>query len=140
MKGSIYADQLVGVPPQEVFGHIALHTLGSYAAPIMCLAIVLACLTTAVVLASLFADFLHKDVFQDKLKHSYCLILTLLIAFGMSTLQFSGIMNFLGPLISMIYPALIMLTIVNIAHKMWGVKNSHWPTTLTLVAKICSAL
>ena len=139
LLGSIYAPELKGIAPQEVFGFIALKTLGVYAAPCMCLAIVLACLTTAVVLASLFADFLHKELSQEKVGHRLSLGVTLLVAFAMSTLKFSGIMNFLGPLISMIYPALIMLTIVNISHRLWGLKNSHWPTTLTLVAKICSA-
>jgi branched-chain amino acid:cation transporter, LIVCS family len=140
LLGSIYAPELKEIAPQEVFGFIALKTLGAYAAPCMCLAIVLACLTTAVVLASLFADFLHKELSQEKVGHRLSLGITLLIAFAMSTLKFSGIMNFLGPLISMIYPALIMLTLVNITHRIWGLKNSHWPTTLTLVAKICSAL
>ena len=139
LLGSIYASELTTVAPQEIFGFIALKTLGSFAAPCMCIAIVLACLTTAVVLASLFADFLSKDLSKGKIGGKMSLVITLLIAFGMTLLKFSGIMNFLGPLIAMIYPALIMLTVVNIAHRMWGLKNSHWPTTLTLVAKICSA-
>ncbi len=119
---------------------IALKTLGPLAAPCMCIAVVLACLTTAVVLTSLFADFLRKDLLREKVGNKTSLILTLLLAFLVSTLEFSGIMMFLGPLVEMIYPALIMLTVVNIFHKTWGLKNSHWPTTLTLALKICSAV
>lgn len=145
LLGSIYAPKLGTIAPQELFGYVALQTLGTYAAPIMCIAVVLACLTTAVVLAALFAEFLQKDISREKVGSKTSLIVTLGIAFFMSTLNFSGIMGFLGPLVGMIYPALIVLTFVNIAHRLWGFKNTHWPTTLTLaakalVSKIASAL
>ncbi len=138
LLGSIYSTELSQVSPQEMFGYIALKTLGPLAAPCMCIAVVLACLTTAVILAALFAEFLRKDVLVEKIGNKTSLVITLFIAFVISTLQFSGIMSFLGPVIEMIYPALIMLAIVNVVHRTWGLKNSHWPTTLTLIAKICS--
>ena len=137
LLGSIYASELASVPPQEIFGFVAYKTLGSLAAPGMCIAVVLACLTTGVVLTALFADFLRKDILREKIGNKTSLGITLFIAFLVSTLKFSGIMVFLGPLVATIYPALIVLTIVNIVHRLWGVKNSHWPTTLTLAAKIC---
>jgi len=138
--GTIYAPQLASIQPQEIFGYVAFQTLGSLAAPCMCIAVVLACLTTAVVLAALFADFLRKDVLQNKIGNKVALFITMVIAFFMSTLKFSGIMMILGPVVEIVYPALIMLTIVNIIHKLWGLKNSHWPTTLTLAVKIYSVL
>jgi LIVCS family branched-chain amino acid:cation transporter len=138
--GSIYAPELAQIQPQEMFGYVAFQTLGSYAAPCMCIAVVLACLTTAVVLSALFADFLRKDILQNKIGNKTALGITMILAFFMSTLKFSGIMMILGPVVEVIYPALIMLTIVNVIHKLWGLKNSHWPTTLTLAAKIYSLL
>jgi LIVCS family branched-chain amino acid:cation transporter len=140
LLGSIYAPELASVAPQEMFGYIALKTLGPLAAPCMCIAVVLACLTTAVILAALFAEFLRKDICKEKMGNKTSLVVTLLIAFVISTLQFSGIMSFLGPVIEMIYPALIMLAIVNVVHRTWGFKNTHWPTTLTLAAKFFSGL
>ena len=140
LLGSIYSPELASVAPQEMFGYIALKTLGPLAAPCMCIAVVLACLTTAVILAALFAEFLRKDICKEKIGNKTSLAITLLIAFVISTLQFSGIMRFLGPVIEMIYPALIMLAIVNVVHRTWGFKNSHWPTTLTLAAKFFSGL
>jgi branched-chain amino acid:cation transporter, LIVCS family len=134
--GSIYAPHLSSIQPHEFLGYIAFQTLGPFAAPCMCIAVVLACLTTAVVLATLFADFLRKDLLRNKIGNKVSLAITMVLAFFMSTLKFSGIMMILGPVVELIYPALIMLTIVNIIHKLWGVKNSHWPTTLTLAAKI----
>jgi LIVCS family branched-chain amino acid:cation transporter len=131
-----YAPLLANTHPKEMLGKIAMAALGPLAAPCVCLAVVLACLTTAIVLTSLFADFLRKEVTQNKMNHNLSLLITLGIGFTVSTLDFAGIARFIGPILETAYPALIMLTIVNVAHKLWGFKHSHWPVTLTFAAKI----
>lgn len=136
--GWIYSPLLLGKPPQEMLGLIAMESLGSMAAPCLCLAVVFACLTTAIVLASLFADFLRHEVAQEKIGNKLALFMTLAIGFFVSTLEFAGIAKFLGPILETIYPALITLTVVNIACKFLKVKASHWPFTLTIVAKLCN--
>ena len=116
---------------------IAIESLGTIAAPCVCLAVLFACLTTAIVLASLFADFLRSEVTKDKIGNKQALLITLGIGFVVSTFDFAGIARFLGPVLEAVYPALIALTLVNIANKFFGVKSSHWPFTLTLAAKLC---
>lgn len=138
--GNTYASSLVGVPPQDMLGHIAMKTLGSAATPCLCLVVVLACFTTAIVLASLFADFLKKEVFCDKVGSRVSLLITLAIGFAVSAQGFNGIARFLGPVLDIIYPALISLTLVNIAHHFFGLKRSHWPVTLTFIARLCFAI
>lgn len=137
MLGWVYSPVLVGHPPQEMLGRIAMEALGSFAAPCVCVVVILACLTTAIVLTSLFADFLRKEVTKEKIGSKTALLVTLGIGFAVSTLEFSGIARFIGPILEATYPALIVLTVVNIAHKLLGVKSSHWPVTLTLAAKLC---
>lgn len=135
--GSMYATSLESVPPQEMLGVVAGQVLGKYSAPIMCLTVVLACFTTAVVLASLFSDFLEKEVACHKISPFVAMGVTLLIAFSISTLEFSGIARFLAPILETLYPALIVLTVINICAKLWGTKNHRWPVVMTFVAK-CS--
>lgn len=137
MLGSIYSPFLANTPPQEMLGVIATQSLGSMAAPCMCLAVVFACLTTAIVLTSLFADFLRQEVTQNKIGNKASLLITLGIGFFVSTFDFAGIAKFIGPLLEAIYPALIALTVVNIVTKFLGMKATHWPFTLTLAAKLC---
>lgn len=137
LLGWIYSPFLTETPPQEMLGMIALKSLGPMAAPFVCLAVLFACLTTAIVLASLFADFLRHEVAQEKIGRKQALITTLAIGFIVSTFDFAGISRFLGPVLEAVYPALITLTIVNIASKYYGIKASHWPFTLTLAAKLC---
>lgn len=136
MLGWLYAPVLIDTPPQEMFGKIAMESLGSMAAPCVCLAVILACLTTAIALTSLFADFLKNEVAQDKIGNKMALLITLAIAFLVSNLDFGGIANFLGPILEAIYPALITLTVINIVCKLYGAKSTHWPFTLTLVTKL----
>lgn len=136
--GALYGPSLEGVPPQEMLGTIASKTLGSFSAPIVCITVVLACFTTAIVLASLFASFLFKEVFQGKVSENQSMLITLLIAFAISTLEFAGIARFIGPILECLYPALIVLTMINIANKLWGMKQRRWPVALTLLAKLCT--
>lgn len=137
LLGWIYSPLLSHIPPQEMLGVIAMESLGTIAAPCVCLAVLFACLTTAIVLASLFADFLRSEVTKDKIGNKQALLITLGIGFVVSTFDFAGIARFLGPVLETIYPALIALTLVNIANKLFGMRSSHWPFTLTLVAKLC---
>lgn len=137
LLGWLYAPVLSSTPPQEMFGRIALESLGSMAAPCVCLAVIFACLTTAIALTSLFAEFLRSEVAQEKIGNKMSLLVTLGIAFFVSNLEFSGIASFLAPILETMYPALITLTVINIACKIYGIKSSHWPFTLTLLTKLC---
>lgn len=137
LLGWLYAPVLTDTPPQEMFGRIALESLGSMAAPCVCMAVVFACLTTGIALTSLFADFLRAEVAQGKIGNQLALLITLCIAFFVSNLEFSGIANFLAPILETMYPALITLTVINIFCKLYGVRSTHWPFTVTLVTKLC---
>ncbi|MBI3508595.1 MAG: branched-chain amino acid transport system II carrier protein [Chlamydiia bacterium] len=139
LLGAMYAPMLHQVPPQEMFGFIAQKALGSAAVPIVCTAVILACMTTAVVLTSLFADFFRKEVVKDKISPSLSLVITLGIACLVSTLEFSGIAKILGPLMEIMYPALITLTLCNIAFKLWGWKQLKMPTAIAVVLKLISS-
>lgn len=121
LLGSSYAHVLDGKSPQELFGVIAVHSLGSYAAPVVCVAVVFACLTTALVLTTLFADFLTKEIGKERIGRTSSLIITLIIGFLISTLDFVGISNFLGPILEMIYPILIFITLWNL-----GIQCREW--------------
>jgi len=118
LLGWIYSPMLLNKPPQEMLGIIAMESLGSFAAPVVAVAVIFACLTTAIVLTSLFADFLRKEISRERLQNSHALLITLLIGFSISTLQFSGIAKFLGPILEATYPALIALTMFNIGKKL----------------------
>lgn len=138
LMGALYAPELGSIPPEEMLGFIAQKALGPVAAPIVCLTVILACATTAVVLASLFADFLRKEVLKDRISSPYALIVTMGIAFVISTLEFSGISKILGPILEICYPALIVLATFSIFQKIWGWKSVRAPTSIAFAVKLLS--
>jgi LIVCS family branched-chain amino acid:cation transporter len=134
--GSCYTPLLVSLPPQEMLGTLAYVCLGPLAAPIICLVVVLACITTAIVLVTLFSSFLREEVCDQAISESLSIAITLLIGFTISTLDFAGIAHFISPILEVIYPALITLTIINISHKLWRTRLRLWPAAICLGLKL----
>lgn len=134
--GATYAEMLSDVPPQEMLGRVAYETLGPMAAPCVCLTVFLACLTTALALASLFADFFRNEVCRGRIGGGTSLAVTLAISFLVSTLDFNGIAALLKPILSVTYPAVIVLTAASIASHFTGRRASHWPFSVALVLKL----
>ena len=120
LVGWSWSTQISDVAAQKMLGVIALNSLGYLAAPIVCLAIASACLTTSIVLTTLFADFFREKIVQNKISPSSSIIITLGIGFTVSIFDFDGIANFIGPILEMIYPALIALTLYNILLHLLG--------------------
>ena len=118
--GAEYAPQLEGVSPDKLLMVVASINIGKLAIPLVSIVFVMACLTTAAILVSLFAEFLSESVSKGKITRHPAALITLLITFSMSMLGFSGITVWLGALMEIVYPALIALALGNIWKKMTG--------------------
>lgn len=110
----LYAPQLQAVPDDRLLGAIAMKVLGPYAGLIVGLTVTFACLTTAIALLSAFANFIDKEIARGKVNYGFILILSLLLTFSVTTLEFQGIARFLNPILEVVYPALIALTFYNL--------------------------
>ena len=119
--------ELASIPSDQLFGALAIQILGPNAGIIASLAVALACLTTAIALASVSAEFIQDDLSLNKIPYLIGLIVTLIISYFISTLNFTGIVKILGPILEICYPALILLTLLNIAHKLWNIKIVKTP-------------
>ena len=127
-----HAVSLSDVPIEALLGTIALQVLGPYGGVLTCIAVILACFTTAMALISIFAEFLSRDILQGKISYKQALVITLAITFCVSTLEFGGIARLLAPIVEVLYPALLALSVVNIVKKMWSVSLARGdvPTVL----------
>jgi LIVCS family branched-chain amino acid:cation transporter len=113
------SESLANVAKDELAGKIALLVLGPHAGLVAGIAVALACLTTAIALASVFAEFIHKDITLGRVNYGTSLVITLVISFFVSTLNFTGIAHILAPILQICYPALIVLSVVNIMYKLY---------------------
>ncbi len=131
---SHYAPNLdPNLKPEEILGAISNQLLGPIGGAIAAITIVTACLTTAISLTSIFADYIRKDLSKDRLSLSASLMITLLITISFANLGFTGIAKFLGPILEICYPGLIVLTLLNIAHYFTGFKVVKTPVFLTFI-------
>lgn len=117
-----YSDDLREISSDQLLGTLAYKLLGPYAGMIAGVVVSFACLTTEIALTAVFAQFLRKTLLKEKISYPLALMITLLAAFLVSTLHFEGISAFLVPLLQVCYPALIILSLLNILHKTYGFK------------------
>jgi LIVCS family branched-chain amino acid:cation transporter len=136
LVASFHARTLAETPADLLLGTIAYTVLGSFGGIATCVAVILACLTTAIALAAIFAEFIHYDLFRDKLNYTWSLLVTLTVAFFVATLEFNGIESFLTPVIGVVYPSLIVLAIANIAHELWGFRYVKLPVGITFLISL----
>lgn len=137
---SFHGQDLMLNGKEELLAAITLKIAGPYAGVLVCVAIALACLTTAIALASAFADFIQREVFQEKVSYEKALFGALLATFFVSTFEFNGISAFLWPILQVCYPALIVLTFLNIAHRLMGVVWLRVPVFSTLAYSLWNAV
>lgn len=109
-----HATQLAHIPPDQLLGALAHHLLGGWAGLFANVTVALACLTTAITLASIFSDILSREVFRGKLGYVPCLILTLVVAYFVSYLRVTGIVRLIAPILWWAYPVLIALSLFNL--------------------------
>lgn len=120
-------------PPEQLLERIAMKLLGRSGGCIAAIAVITACLTTAMTLTSIFADYLRKDLCQDKMGPYLALIVTLVLTTLFANLGFEGIAAFLSPLLQVIYPGLILFTVLNLLHVLYGYRTVKLPVFLTFI-------
>lgn len=118
------------VAPEELLHQIASKILGPWGGLVSAAAVFLACLTTAISLAAVFSNYLQTDLFRKRLARGPALGLTLGLTALMANLGFSGIVKLWGPILNALYPALILLCLVNIARKIYPSQIASKATTI----------
>jgi len=130
--GAKYAPYLQDTQPEQLLVAIGGHALGYFARPIIAIILAVGCLATAVILSTLFADFLQNDVAKDRISRPQAILITMSISFVVSLLGFSNLMSILGTILEVAYPALIMLALMNIVGKLTSLDTTQWAFWSTL--------
>ena len=118
--------------PEELLQRIASRALGPFGALVSAIAVLLACLTTAISLAAVFTKYLKEEIFKNRFKEKTVLAITLGATALFANLGFSGIMKLWGPILEVLYPSLIVLCLMNIAHHLYQVKPIRAPVFIVL--------
>lgn len=124
----------------QLFSAISFQVLGAHGAFVISTAVLMACFSTIIALAAVFADYLHTVVFKRKLAYSTALLITLIATFVISYSGLDAILKYSAPFIEVGYPILIVLMFCNLAYKIFGFKPVKIPVLATLVLSLFTYL
>jgi LIVCS family branched-chain amino acid:cation transporter len=127
-----HSSALQGLNEEHMISAISSAVLGKWGGLFVCVAVSVACLATALALAEVSMNYLYQEIFKKKITKTKCLFMVILTTYFMSNLGFQGIMAIAMPILNIIYPALIVLCIMNILHKWKGVELVKFPVLITL--------
>ena len=133
--GAHYGQNVTGANEAVCFSTISMNILGSYGAIIVSIAVLMACLSTVVALSTILSEYLQK-LSRGKLTYIPALLITLTSTGIVSCFGLTNILSFYKPIIVMAHPALIVLTFLIIANKLWGFKHIKLPVLITFILSI----
>lgn len=108
--GSLYPQD---IDRSQLILGIVQELLGPAGLVVLAAAISLACLSTAIGLVSSCADF-FSNLTNGKLSYQLVAIVTILVSYGLSIMGLSAIIEFAVPVLTLVYPPVIMLIILNL--------------------------
>ncbi|MFI5333137.1 MAG: branched-chain amino acid transport system II carrier protein [Candidatus Babeliales bacterium] len=125
----------------ELFRAISFKVLGAHGAFIIATAVLMACLSTAIALAAVVAEYLHGEIFHKRISYVPSLIIVLASCLPLSIAGLSQVLALTGGIITYVgYPVLIALTFCNIAYKTCGFTPVKLPVALTFIGALTSYL
>jgi len=123
----------------QLFSMLSFKILGGHGAIIIAVAVLMACLSTSIALTAVVAEYLQQEVFKNKTSYFVGLILVCLLSIPLSTMGLDGVLGLTGgPLVYILYPMLIALTLCNIAYKLFGFNYIKLPVLATFIISLIS--
>lgn len=130
--GAYFGHGLEGTNAGSLFREISLRVLGSHAALIIAVAVLMACLSTAIALVVVVAEYVQKTLFSDRISYLSALVAVLLLSIPLSIFGLGYVLSLTGGSITYIgYPVLICLTLCNLLYKTTGMNWVKLPVALT---------
>ncbi|AWD33313.1 Putative branched-chain amino acid transport system carrier protein [Candidatus Fokinia solitaria] len=111
--GAKYSNVVQDVAPEFLLATVVNYIVPDYGKVVVGVIVTLSCFTTAVALNSIYARYLSSILKIAKSFHGV-LFFTTFTSFAFSQMNFEGISNFLNPILEMIYPNLIVLTLLSV--------------------------
>lgn len=133
-----HAQQLHSLPEEQMIAATSNAVLGKFGGIFVCISVSFACVATALALAEVTRLYLYEEIFRHKVSKNVCLVIVMVLTYLMTNLGFQGILKMSLPILNIIYPALIVLCIMNILYKWKGIKMVKFPVALTMI--ICAII
>jgi LIVCS family branched-chain amino acid:cation transporter len=135
--GVYYGHGLEYMNPGILLRDIIFKVLGSYGALLVGLAVLMACLSTAIALSAVVAEYIENTLFRKNISFFSALTMVLVASLPLATFGLDKVLRVTaGPILYIGYPVLITLTFCNIAYKMYGFSYVKIPAIVTFIAAL----
>jgi branched-chain amino acid:cation transporter, LIVCS family len=112
--GYHYSVLLKDVPATHILTKIVVLSCGEILALIFVCLIFLACISTAIAAMKIWTDFVYQIFVRYNISYNTILIFSLVTSIIVSSLEFDGLMQLLTPILSILYPILLLLALYHI--------------------------
>lgn len=137
LLGMYYGLGLEHINSGELFREVSLRIVGVHGTLIIATAVLMACLSTAIALAAVIAEYTQHTLFNNNITYIQALLITLLACLPLSTAGLDYVLHLTGGPITFVgYPTLIALTLANMAYKLFGLSLVRIPVYLTFVTTL----
>lgn len=126
-----HAPSLQGYKAEQMISATATVVLGKFGGLFVGVSVSFACIATALALAEVSSHYLYSVILREKIAKKYCLLSVMIVTFSMSHFEFKTIMHYAEPILNIIYPALIVLCVMNILHKWKGINRVKLPVVIS---------
>lgn len=117
----------------QIFREISSLILGARGSFIISLAVLMACLSTAIALTVVFAEYVRQTTY-NRISFVHAVVFTLLLCMPLSIAGLSKVLALTaGPIVFIGYPIIIALTFCNLAYKLFGFKPVRIPVLITTI-------
>ncbi len=131
--GAYHGQGLEHLDPGKMFIHTILRVMGSNGALFMALTVLVACLSTMIALTAVVGEYLKQDLSKNTLSYGQSLGIILGITTVMAQFELGKLLELSEPIISIGYPLLIVLTLSNIAYKLFDIRSIKAPMIATFI-------
>lgn len=132
--GVFYGQGLAHVNEGEGFREIAFKILNTHGSFIIVLAVLMACLSTAIALGAVVGEYVQRHIFNRRISFAWSLAIVLLASLPLSIYGLNTVLKLAGgPMVYICYPVLITMTFLNIAYKKCGFAPLKIPVLIVAV-------
>lgn len=137
--GMYYGHGLEHLNAGQLFRTISFRIIGPHGALVVSTAVIMACLSTAIALSAVVAEYCQRTLFGNKIGYVASLVLVLVASVPLSTIGLDYVLKLTGGPITYIgYPILITLTLCNIGYKLFDFRPVVVPVCITFLIAMMS--
>ncbi len=131
--GTFHGQGLGHLATDEMFIETIRRVMGDKGAFFISITILVACLSTMIALATVVTEYLRTEVLKNKVSYLPLLAAVLGLTSIVARFKLDSLITFYGPVMDICYPVLIVLTLCNIAYKLFEFKPVKLPVLITFI-------